>query len=118
LGGAMVARTLSDGIEVEQHTAKREQPPAQLGASRPVVVRLAGLFALDSFGGGFVVQAFIAYWLAQRFGASLGTVGVVFFMIGVLQTISFLIAPRLAHRFGLLNTMVFTHLPSNLLLAA
>ena len=81
-------------------------------------MRLAGLFALDSFGGGFVVQAFVAYWLAQRFGASLGVVGVVFFAVGVLQTGSFLVAPRLAERFGLLHTMVFTHLPSNVLLAA
>jgi MFS family permease len=118
LAGAVVARTLSNGIEVEQHAAKREQPPAQLGTSRPIVVRLAGLFALDSFGGGFVVQAFVAYWLAERFGASLGTVGVVFFAVGVLQTGSFLVAPRLAERFGLLNTMVFTHLPSNILLAS
>jgi MFS family permease len=118
LAGAVVARTLSDGIEVEQHAAKRERPTAELSTSRPVVVRLAGLFALDSFGGGFVVQAFVAYWLAERFGASLGTVGVVFFAVGVLQTGSFLVAPRLAERFGLLNTMVFTHLPSNILLAS
>jgi MFS family permease len=118
VAGALVARTLTDRIEVDQHAVEREGPPARLGTSRPVVVRLAGLFALDSFGGGFVVQAFVAYWLAQRFGASLGTVGVVFFAVGVLQTGSFLVAPRLAERFGLLNTMVFTHLPSNVLLAS
>jgi MFS family permease len=118
LAGALVARTLTDGIEVEPHAVPRERAPAQLGASRPIVVRLAGLFAFDSFGGGFVVQAFVAYWLAQRFGASLGTVGGVFFAVGVLQTGSFLVAPRLAERFGLLNTMVFTHLPSNILLAS
>jgi len=123
LAGALVARSLSHGIELgpagdSPGAAQPARPPAKLEQSRPIVVRLAGLFALDSFGGGFVVQAFIAFWLAQRFGASLGTVGVVFFAVGVLQTASFLIAPRLAERFGLLNTMVFTHLPSNLLLAS
>jgi len=124
LAGALVARSLSDNIELATQddtpivSDQPTRPAARLDVSRPVVVRLAGLFALDSFGGGFVVQAFIAYWLAQRFGASLGTVGVVFFAVGVLQTGSFLVAPRLAERFGLLNTMVFTHLPSNLLLAS
>jgi MFS family permease len=118
LAGAAVAGSLTDSIEVTPRPQPRSHVRRGLGPSRPVVVRLEGLFALDSFGGGFVVQAFIAYWLAQRFGASLGTVGLVFFALGVLQTGSFLVAPRLAERFGLLHTMVFTHLPSNLLLAA
>jgi predicted MFS family arabinose efflux permease len=82
------------------------------------VRRLAGLFAVDSFGGGFVVQSFIAYWLTVRFGASLGFLGVVFFAVGILQAASMLVAPRLAERVGLLPTMVFTHLPSNVALAA
>jgi MFS family permease len=116
--GAAVARSLSGGIEALPAPERRTPTPQRLGPSRPIVVRLAGLFALDSFGGGFVVQAFVAYWLSKRFGASLGTVGVVFFAVGVLQTGSFLAAPRLAERFGLLRTMVFTHLPSNVLLAA
>ena len=88
-----------------------------LHRSRPAVLRLAALFALDSFGGGFVVQSFVAYWLAVQFDASVAVLGVVFFSVGLLQTASFLAAPRLAERFGLLRTMVFTHLPSNLLLA-
>jgi predicted MFS family arabinose efflux permease len=82
-----------------------------------VVYRLAALFALDSFGGGFVVQSFVAYWFAVRFDASTATMGAVFAAAGVLQTGSFLVAPRLAERAGLLPTMVFTHLPSNALLA-
>ena len=118
LAGALVAHSLSDGIEVQPASVPTENPPARLETSRPTVVRLAGLFALDSFGGGFVVQAFVAFWLAARFGATLGTVGVAFFAVGVLQTGSFLVAPRLAERFGLLRTMVFTHLPSNILLAS
>jgi predicted MFS family arabinose efflux permease len=83
-----------------------------------VVRRLSGLFAMDSFGGGFVVQAFIAYWLAERFAASVEVIAVVFFAVGVLQTVSLLSARVLARRYGLLHTMVFTHLPSNVLLVA
>jgi len=83
-----------------------------------VVWRLAGLFAVDSFGGGFVVQAFLVYWLQHRYAASTTQAGVVMFAVGVLQTGRFLTAPRIAHRIGLLPTMVATHLPSNLLLAA
>ncbi len=86
--------------------------------SRPVVYRLCGLFAVDSFGGGFVIQAFVAYWFSARFGAPLAVIGVVFFASGLLQAVSFLVAVRLGQRFGLLRTMVFTHLPSNLLLIA
>ena len=82
------------------------------------MLRLATLFAVDSFGGGFVVQSFIAYWFAAQFDASTGVLGVIFFVVGVLQTASFLAAARLAERYGLLRTMVFTHLPSNALLVA
>jgi predicted MFS family arabinose efflux permease len=82
------------------------------------VRRLAGLFAVDSFAGGFTVQAFLVYWLEHRSGASSATTGILMFAVGVLQTLDFLAAPAVAHRIGLLPTMVFTHLPSNLLLAA
>jgi predicted MFS family arabinose efflux permease len=82
------------------------------------VARLAALFALDSFGGGFVVQSFVAYWLARRFDASPEAIGAVFFASGLLQAASFRVAVALAGRIGLLRTMVFTHLPSNVLLAA
>jgi MFS family permease len=112
--GVLVARSLSDGVESSGPVGDR----GRLERSRPVVTRLASLFALDSFGGGLVVSAFVAYWLRVRFDASPGVIGITFFAIGLLQTVSFLIAPRLADRYGLLRTMVFTHLPSNLLLAA
>ena len=84
--------------------------------SRRVVFKLSGLFALDSFGGGFVIQSFAAYWFYLRFGVNPETLGVVFFAANVLAGISALLASRLAARFGLLNTMVATHLPSNVLL--
>jgi predicted MFS family arabinose efflux permease len=82
------------------------------------VLRLSGLFAVDAFAGGFVVQTFIAFWLLDRHGATTANVAILFAAIGVVQTLSFLAAPMLARRIGLLNTMVFTHLPANLLLAA
>jgi MFS family permease len=71
---------------------------------------------VDSLAGGFVIQAFVAYWLSTRFGAPVGVIGLVFFASGLLQAVSFFAAVRLSERFGLLRTMVFTHLPSNLLL--
>jgi predicted MFS family arabinose efflux permease len=89
-----------------------------LGPSRRTVFRLASLFALDAFGGGFVVQAFLVFWFRRRFGAGLELMGLVFFGAGLLQAGSSLVAARVASRVGLLNVMVFTHLPSNLLLAA
>lgn len=86
--------------------------------SRGNVQRLAALFAVDAFGGGLVVQSFIVFWFQRRFGASVELMGLVFFGVGLLQGASSLAAPVLARRIGLLNTMVFTHLPSNVLLAA
>jgi len=87
-----------------------------LDRSRDVVVKLSALFALDSFGGGFVVQSFAAYWFYLRFGVDPGTLGVIFFWANIFAGISALVASRLASRFGLIETMVATHLPSNVLL--
>ena len=84
--------------------------------SRNIVLKLSGLFALDSFAGGFVVQSFAAYWFYLRFGVDPGTLGVIFFWANIFAGISSLLASRLATRFGLINTMVATHLPSNILL--
>lgn len=87
-----------------------------LHESQRVVLRLAGLFALDSFGGGFVVQSFAAYWFYLRFGVDPKTLGALFFAANVFAGVSALVASRLANRIGLVNTMVVTHLPSNVLL--
>ena len=84
--------------------------------SRNVVLKLSSLFALDSFAGGFVVQSFAAYWFYLRFGVEPAMLGAIFFWANVFAGISALIASRLAARIGLVRTMVFTHLPSNILL--
>jgi MFS family permease len=118
LAGAWVAARLGTSVEADDPRRRGRVRRTPLGRSRPTVLRLSALFATDAFGGGFVVQAFIAYWFEAKFHASLAVMGVVFFAVGVLQTVSFLVAARLAERFGLLSTMVFTHLPSNMLLAA
>jgi len=88
-----------------------------LRQSRRIVFTLAALFSLDAFAGGFVVQSLLALWLFDRFGLSLATAGMVFFWTGVLSAFSYFAAARIADRIGLVNTMVFTHLPSNICLA-
>lgn len=118
IAGAAVTRSLSPAVEAGVAQTSGGDDRRVLGPSRPIVLRLAGLFAVDSFAGGFSVSAFIAYWFAHRFATSAATLGLVFAGVGVLQTLSFLMAGRLADRYGLLTTMVATHLPSNLLLAA
>jgi MFS family permease len=87
-----------------------------VGRSRHLVIKLSSLFALDSFAGGFVVQSFAAYWFYLRFSVNPGTLGVIFFWANIFAGISALLASRLASRFGLINTIVATHLPSNILL--
>jgi MFS family permease len=84
--------------------------------SRNIVLKLSGLFALDSFAGGFVVQSFAAYWFYLRFGVQPATLGAIFFWANVFAGFSALVASRIAARVGLVRTMVFTHLPSNILL--
>jgi predicted MFS family arabinose efflux permease len=116
VAGALLAARLPPSIEAP--ATERTGPRRALASSRRPVLRLAGLFAVDSLAGGFVVQAWIAYWLGVRYGAPTSVVGVVFAAVGLLQAASFLAAPVIANRVGLLPTMVFTHLPSNLLLAA
>ncbi|MGH2535281.1 MAG: MFS transporter [Thermomicrobiales bacterium] len=104
-------RRLSPAIEPAGGPAVRP-----LGASRGIVYRLAAVFSLDSFAGGFVVQSLLALWLFERFDLSVATAGTIFFWSNLLAAFSQLAAPRLAARIGLINTMVFTHLPANLLL--
>jgi MFS family permease len=106
---------LSPTIEVKpQITSQTRMIGVQ--RSRRVVARLAGLFALDAFAGGFIVQSIVAYWFYLRYKTDLDALGGIFFGTNLLAALSFLAAPAIARRFGLLNTMVFTHLPSNILI--
>ncbi len=114
--GLLATARLSPAVELGRELESGPSP--SLHRSRGIVRRLAALFALDSFGGGFVPQTFIAYLFARKYDASPQTIAIVFFAVGILQALSFQAAVRLAERFGLLRTMVFSHLPSNLLLAA
>jgi hypothetical protein len=84
--------------------------------SRGIVMKLSGLFSLDAFAGGLIVQSIIAYWFYLRYQTDLTVLGGIFFGTNLLAALSFLGAPAIARRFGLLKTMVFTHLASNLLL--
>ncbi|OFX32513.1 MAG: hypothetical protein A2Z07_02975 [Armatimonadetes bacterium RBG_16_67_12] len=104
---------LSHGVEVASGA-----PTPGLGRSRATVLRLAALFSLDSLAGGFVVQSLIAFYFNLRWDAGPEILGPVFLWVGLLQAASFLAAARVAERIGLINTMVFTHLPSNVLLMA
>jgi len=90
--------------------------PAALGPSRRRVYGLATLFSVDALGGGFIVNSLLALWLFERFGLSVATTGLIFFATGVCSSLSYFAAARLAMRFGLVNTMVFTHLPSSVFL--
>jgi MFS family permease len=91
-------------------------PTTPLGPSRRRVLTLAALFSLDSFGGGFVVQSLLALWLFERYDLSVATAGTIFFWTGVLSAFSYPVAAWISARIGLVNTMVFTHLPANLFL--
>jgi predicted MFS family arabinose efflux permease len=113
LATALVYRGLPRSL-----TAAEQQAPAPLTKSKRRVYTLAALFSLDAFGGGFVVQSMVALWLYQRHGLSPAAAGAIFFWMGILTAASYLVAVRLAHRIGLVNTMVFTHLPANLCLLA
>jgi len=95
---------------------KAQAPQGALGPSRGIVYKMAALFSIDSFAGGFAVQSLIALWLFDRFDLSLTAASIFFFWSNTLAAFSFPVAARLARRFGLVNTMVFTHIPSSLCL--
>jgi MFS family permease len=120
LGMAVLFQAVSPAVESE--TAGKTDPSIrrQLGLhrSRGIVLRMSSLFAIDSFGGGFVIQSLMAYWFYVRFGVNEATLGAIFFGANLLAAVSSLAAAPLAARIGLIRTMVFTHLPSNVFLIA
>jgi MFS family permease len=107
---------LSPAVEVKSAEVAGVRRWFGLHRSRGIVARLSALFGLDAFAGGFILQSVVAYWFHARFGATPATLGTLFFAANVLAAISALVASSLAARIGLVQTMVFTHLPSNVLL--
>jgi MFS family permease len=107
----LIYRSLSPAIEPPPH-----ERPAPLGASKRMVYRLAAVFSLDALGGGFVVQSLLALWLFRRFDLSLTAAGALLFWTGVCSAFSAFVAVRVARRIGLIRTMVFSHLPAQVLL--
>jgi MFS family permease len=114
----LLAWRLTTAVEAPPEKIAATTGPSLLGLreSRGIVLRLSALFAMDSFGGGFILQSFVAWWLQHRFGASEEVLGRIFFGTNLLSGLSGLAAVPLSKKFGLINTMVWTHLPSNLLL--
>ncbi len=110
-----IVRSVSQAIEVPPVDTSIARTLG-LHRSRGVVARLASLFALDAFGGGLIVQSLLAFWFHERFGLPEPALGAIFFGANILAAVSALLAARIAARIGLINTMVFTHLPSNVLL--
>ena len=119
-GGLLLAIlffSLSSAIEVTQPDLQVETKRIfGLHRSQKVVFKLSALFALDAFAGGLIVQSMIAYWFHIKFGVESGILGSIFFGANILAGISALLAVRMAEKFGLINTMVFTHIPSNIML--
>jgi MFS family permease len=120
LTGAILAVLISPRVEAVEsdRPAGHGRRRLQIGPSRGTVRRLALLFSVDAAGGGLVTTGFLSYYLTQRYHVALNTLGWLFFSLTLVQALSVMIAPALARRFGLIQTMVGTHLPSNVLLAA
>ena len=118
LGGFILLSLFLSLTQAIEAPAQQERTKRVLGLhrSRNVVFKLSALFALDAFAGGLIVQSMFAYWFFVRFGVDAGTLGSIFFGANILAGISALLAVRLAKKIGLIKTMVFTHIPSNILL--
>jgi predicted MFS family arabinose efflux permease len=115
LTAAALYMVVSSKAELQNEYSER--PRKRLSPeSRTIIAKLSALFGVDAFAGGFVLQTLISFWFFTRYGVSEGTLSVIFFIAGILSTISFYVAVRLARRIGLIRTMVFTHIPSNILL--
>jgi MFS family permease len=115
IGVIIIYSMLSKKIEVSENIVK---PVTQTLSpqSKQIVSKLSGLFAVDSFAGGFVIQSIVSFWFFTKFGIDLAALSMIFSVAGVLTAFSFLAAAKIADRIGLVNTMVFTHIPSNVLL--
>jgi MFS family permease len=107
---------LSKNIEVKENTTSGLSMKNISPKSKSIIVKMSSLFAVDSFGGGFVIQSIVSFWFYTKFGADLSSLSYIFAIAGVLTAISYMASTRIASKIGLVNTMVFTHIPSNVLL--
>ena len=107
---------LSKKIEIQPKDGQRVPQKSISPKTRGIITKISSLFAVDSFAGGFVIQSIVAFWFYSKFGADLSVLSYIFSVAGVLTAISFLVATKIASKIGLINTMVFTHIPSNILL--
>ncbi len=118
LGIATIAiyALMSRRVEISSDAHNRPISQVLSPESRKIVAKLSVLFGVDSFGGGFVIQSILSYWFFIKFGIDFAQISYIFAAAGVLTALSYLAASRIANRIGLVNTMVFTHIPSNVLL--
>jgi MFS family permease len=111
---------LSHRIEIQEGEEKVSNQLSQTSSLSPrsknIIAKLSGLFAIDSFAGGFIIQSIVSFWFFERFGANLATLSYIFSIAGVLTAFSFIVAAKVADKIGLINTMVFTHIPANILI--
>ena len=120
-----IYQLLSHKIEVQKNKGEEDKNDSNLltvrrsslsPQSKGIVLRLSGLFAVDSFAGGFVIQSIVSFWFFTRFGADLTTLSYIFSVAGVLTAFSYIAAAKIADKIGLINTMVFSHIPANILI--
>src|SRR5215216_5836947 len=120
-----IYQLLSHKIEVQKDKGEEDKNDSNLltvrrsslsPQSKGIVLRLSGLFAVDSFAGGFVIQSIVSFWFFTRFGADLTTLSYIFSVAGILTAFSYMAAAKIADKIGLINTMVFTHIPANILI--
>ncbi len=114
----LLSRRIEIGEGIKKNKVSRSQlmPTSLSPQSKNIVIKLSGLFAVDSFAGGFVIQSIVSFWFFTRFGADLTTLSYIFSIAGVLTAFSFIAAAKIADKIGLINTMVFTHIPANIII--
>ncbi|MDE1726598.1 MAG: MFS transporter [Thaumarchaeota archaeon] len=117
LGALAIYLVLSPKIEAQSKNSKTNSPFSGITQkSRGIITKMSSLFAIDSFAGGFVIQSIVSFWFYTKFGADLSTLSYIFTIAGILTAVSYLLASKMASKIGLVNTMVYTHIPSNILL--
>ena len=116
LGALAIYLVLSPKIETTSKNKDASSLRSITPQSRSVIKKMSSLFAIDSFAGGFVIQSIVSFWFYTKFGADLSTLSYIFTIAGILTAVSYLLASKIASKIGLVNTMIYTHIPSNILL--